>query len=230
MHLTRRKLIAGLTFVIMFGGTALFALIAIVKGLPQGREVWINLWPVLTSVGTVVSFLALRKAERQDPLPPGSWQLTLADLLAATLTFGALLGIISNLCDDLEFIQALFVSLLITAVMIAGLLCASRIHIPRRRRALFGLTFALGVTGLLILGGTVTVSIFFLIYRHGELSDLYSIFGAHGSARLALGSLLVCLPAARYCYVLSRERQTTLPAPAGSPEELEMKSKQEKLM
>ncbi len=208
MNFTRRKVIAGVSFALMLGGTVLFAVVAIDKGLPKGREVWINLWPVITGIGTIVSYLALRKNDHQLPSPPGSWHLSLNDLLAASLTFGALLGIVRAACDDLDFVQATFISALITAEMIFGFLCASRAQIPRQRRALFGLTFALGATGLLILGGWASVAILLLILRRGQF-ELSELWPHQSSARLAFCAMLIGLPAARYCYRMFCESQTT---------------------
>jgi hypothetical protein len=201
MICAQRKLYAWITMAAMFGGTALFAVIAIKKGPPQGHELWINLWPISTGIGTVVSFNVLRRAYKEEP-SSGFWHLSLGDLLTASLTFGALLGIIRNLCDDLEFAQTTFISMILAGVTLLGLLIASRLGLPRKQRPFFGIAFALGTTALLIIGGFFSIALIALIID----KDLTTFVKAwdRGSLRTARWSLIVCLPAAALCYRMSR--------------------------
>jgi hypothetical protein len=207
-----RKLLAWVAMAATTGGTALFILIAIEKGLPQGREWWINLWPVTTGIGMVLSFFALRRLYRDES---GFWHLSIGDLLCVTVTFGALLGITQSACDDLNVAQRIIVSALIAAVTLVGLLVASRLGIPQKRRFVFGVAFALGTTGLLIVGGLLTLTTVACVGERSfdVIAELPRAWNRSATFRTALTSLPICLPAVGFCYWMSktaRHERTTL--------------------
>jgi hypothetical protein len=199
MTYTKRKLYAWIVLATMFGGTALFVLIAIEHGLPHDRELWINLWPLITGLGTIASFVVLRKAYRQEPAS-GFWHLSVGDLLSTSLTFGALLGITQFACDEIVFSQAIFISAVITAVALFGRLMASRLDVREDRRSLFGIALALGTTAVLIVGGLLALLIVGVLIGGVLPSHAWD----HSLFRFAIYALVVCIPAAAACYRMTR--------------------------
>src|SRR6185369_13316083 len=120
MTCAKRKIVAWIALAAMHGGTALFALIAMENGLPSGRELWINLWPVTTIIGTIVAGRALRRAYKEEPAS-GFWHLSIGDLLTVSFAFGIMQGITRSLCTELHFGQTMLISVLATIVTLSGL-------------------------------------------------------------------------------------------------------------
>ena len=200
MKILSSKLFTWLCFLTFIGGTALFVFLVLEKGLPQGKEVWINLWPAVTTLGTVVSFVRLRGAYRAEP-GDGFWQFSMSDLLLATLTFGAALGLSRLAGDELLFGQSMLIAALLAGIMLFGPLIAAHLGVPADRRRIYGLGFSFATLGVLIAGGLLCLLAVSLLYT-GRL-DL-SVVSRSPLIHAALLTLLCCIPGSVVCFYIAR--------------------------
>lgn len=209
MTISTRKKLWWTLLAVASGGFILFALVALQKGFPTGREVWLNAWPVGAAVGVLISLRQLRQCYEIEPSKiRGLWHLSVADLLLVSLSAGALLSAFRATHDTDFLLSWLPVTIIITTLLLAGLLFANRLGVQARTpRWLFAAGFCLGSIAALVIGGVLTTVIVMSIYEGSPseaVSDVADVISRYAYFKIPVFSLVVCIPAGIMTYRQSR--------------------------
>jgi hypothetical protein len=199
MNISWKKKFWWCAFALGLGGVMLL-LIVVAEELSSRNKIWyITIWFGCSIITAVISGFRLRFLYRIDPKrAPGSFQVSLQNLIVAVLFSGLLMAIFQWLWPKQLSRSGAFLVPLSGLVFVVGLACATRRGFKDELlRYLYGFGFLLFVIGVLATGGLVGLLICEeLIDGPRGISTILNdlIFNFHTQFVNVFRGCLLCLP------------------------------------
>jgi len=129
------------------GGTALFVYFAVAESLGEPK---FYAWPAVSLLLAIYAGVRLRRCYRQEPLAPGFWHMSIADMLLAAMITGIVMTIFQTGRAHSFLAVSAPLSLIVGLHYLAGVLAATHLVIVKfSRRHMYSFAFVLRGFGAL---------------------------------------------------------------------------------
>jgi hypothetical protein len=199
------------------GATILFFTIVSFQGFPRGREWWINLWPIISTGGLLISARLLYGYYRNSQAARRGLRLGVGDLILSFMIFGTVPALY-QLDENLPPGIGLMIGLIVLVCILVGFMRATKQGFadwPNRHA--FALAHALRSVGIIGIGGIGAVMVMATIAGENPVRILRELFGfSNNKWSIALTSYAIIIAfvvGVAMCRSMNRRMLSSQPNP-----------------